>query len=302
MAGMKVAELKAELEVRGLDTAGKKIELVARLTAAVDAETLAQANSAATSALPAASNSTTDGTGDTGRGSKMDDDAQTGEEQCIPSPSPGAGSIRNPDRLEEMSTVGLLMGLSIWHGLHLNLKLATPYVALLLGRKLKHPEDLEVVDPVVYRSLCWMRENDPEGLALEFSDDVQVEGIDAARANRTGGGAMRDTMNSGGTAGPGGSSSATTTVTVPLDQSGSIPHDAPVTADNVDRYITLMSELRLERAVAPEMEALRNGMRRIIDAPLLKPFTELEFLMPGARGFAHCLLSGKLYSILRLRG
>ena len=198
-------------------------------------------------------------------------------EEIVTEAVPGGATAERPERLLELGTVGLLIGLALWHGLHLNLKLSTVCVAQLLGRAVNHPADLEHVDPTLYQSMMWVVKNDPEVLELKFVDDIQVQA--SPTPDRRGGGG-----SSGGAhaaAGGGGSKGAAAkeVVTVALDRTGRIPPDTAVTKENALQYVQLKSELRLVRAVASEVEALRNGMLRVVDAPLLKLFTELEFLL-----------------------
>ena len=212
---------------------------------------------------------------------------------------PGGRTAERPDRLEELGTVGLLIGLALWHGHYLNLKLSPVCVAQLLGKAVKHPADLEHVDPVMFQSMMWVAQNDPEPLELVFSDDVEVvaeaqprprldsggqvsgwgRGNAAARSG-SGGGCAGATAGTGAAAGggtgagadathtagnPGGETmtATTTMVTVALDQTGTVHPDTPVTKQNASQYVRMMSELRLEYAISAEVEALKRGMLRV---------------------------------------
>jgi len=109
--------------------------------------------------------------------------------------------------------------------------------------------DLEEVDPVLFKSLSWMSENSVEGVLFEtFSVEV-----------KTGDGRTEQ---------------------VALCENG---ENTDVTDENKVDYITKISEWRVKFSIMEFLEAFKSGLNTLVPDELLQQFTvsELELLFNG---------------------
>lgn len=89
---------------------------------------------------------------------------------------PNKNSWVNPEHLSFFKFVGRVIGKAIYDGRLLDAYFARSLYRQLLGKPVDY-KDVEWVDPEYYNSLCWILENDPTPLDLNFSveaDEVSV--------------------------------------------------------------------------------------------------------------------------------
>lgn len=142
----------------------------------------------------------------------------------------------NPNHLFYFFFIGRIIGLSIFHGHHLEANFTKPFLKQLL----KLPVDLldiEAVDSQLYKSLLWVKENDITGvLESTFSVDHNTFGE---------------------------------RVTHELKPDG---ENIPVTEENKKEYIDLYVKWRLHRGCESQMKALLKGFHELIPRQLLVDF------------------------------
>ena len=92
---------------------------------------------------------------------------------------PNKASWVNPEHLSFFKFVGRVIGKAIYDGRLLDAYFARSMYRQILGKPVDY-RDVEWIDPEYYNSLCWILENDPSPLDLNFS----VEG-DEVRRPRT---------------------------------------------------------------------------------------------------------------------
>jgi E3 ubiquitin-protein ligase HUWE1 len=81
---------------------------------------------------------------------------------------PNQASWVNPEHLSFFKFVGRVIGKAIFDGRLLDAYFARSFYRQLLGKTTDY-RDVEWVDPEYYNSLCWILENDPEVLDMNFS-------------------------------------------------------------------------------------------------------------------------------------
>jgi E3 ubiquitin-protein ligase HUWE1 len=81
---------------------------------------------------------------------------------------PNKNSWVNPEHLSFFKFVGRVIGKAIYDGRLLDAYFARSLYRQLLGKPVDY-RDVEWVDPEYYNSLCWILENDPTALDLNFS-------------------------------------------------------------------------------------------------------------------------------------
>jgi E3 ubiquitin-protein ligase HUWE1 len=89
---------------------------------------------------------------------------------------PNRASWVNPEHLSFFKFVGRVIGKAIFDGRLLDAYFARSFYRQLLGKPVDY-KDVEWVDPEYYNSLCWILENDPEVLDLNFTleaDEVRI--------------------------------------------------------------------------------------------------------------------------------
>lgn len=89
---------------------------------------------------------------------------------------PNKNSWVNPEHLSFFKFVGRVIGKAIYDGRLLDAYFARSLYRQILGKQVDY-RDVEWVDPEYYNSLCWILENDPELLELNFSveaDEVSI--------------------------------------------------------------------------------------------------------------------------------
>jgi E3 ubiquitin-protein ligase HUWE1 len=91
---------------------------------------------------------------------------------------PNKNSWVNPEHLSFFKFVGRIIGKAIYDGRLLDAYFARSLYRQLLGKPVDY-RDVEWVDPEYYNSLCWILENDPTVLELNFS----VEADEVSRDN-----------------------------------------------------------------------------------------------------------------------
>jgi E3 ubiquitin-protein ligase HUWE1 len=89
---------------------------------------------------------------------------------------PNRASYVNPEHLSFFKFVGRVIGKAIYDGRLLEAYFARSLYRQLLGKPVDY-RDVEWVDPEYYNSLCWILENDPSVLELNFTveaDEVRI--------------------------------------------------------------------------------------------------------------------------------
>lgn len=86
---------------------------------------------------------------------------------------PNKNSWVNPEHLSFFKFVGRVIGKAIYDGRLLDAYFARSLYRQLLGKPVDY-KDVEWVDPEYYKSLCWILENDPTVLDLNFSVEADA--------------------------------------------------------------------------------------------------------------------------------
>ncbi|KZT62066.1 hypothetical protein CALCODRAFT_514427 [Calocera cornea HHB12733] len=159
---------------------------------------------------------------------------------------PNRASWINPEHLLFFKFVGRIIGKAIYDGRLLDAHFARSFYRQLLGKPVDY-RDVEWVDPEYYNSLCWILENDPTVLDLNFSLEADEFGQ------------MK---------------------MIPLKPDGD---KIPVTNENKREYVQLAAQHRLVTSIKDQIEHLLLGFFEIIPKDLITIFNEqeVELLISG---------------------
>ncbi|XP_072316836.1 E3 ubiquitin-protein ligase HACE1 isoform X2 [Eucyclogobius newberryi] len=161
---------------------------------------------------------------------------------------PNSNSSVNPDHLNYFQFAGQVLGLALYHRQLVNIYFTRSFYKHILGIPVNY-QDVSSIDPEYAKNLQWILDNDISDLGLELSFSVETDVF----------GAMEE---------------------VPLKPGGT---GILVTQDNKAEYVQLVTELRMTRAIQPQINAFLQGFHTFIPPSLIQLFDEyeLELLLSG---------------------
>lgn len=161
---------------------------------------------------------------------------------------PNSNSSVNPDHLNYFQFAGQILGLALYHRQLVNIYFTRSFYKHILGIPVNY-QDVSSIDPEYAKNLQWILDNDISDLGLELTFSVETDVF----------GAMEE---------------------VPLKPGGT---SILVTQDNKAEYVQLVTELRMTRAIQPQINAFLHGFHTFIPPSLIQLFDEyeLELLLSG---------------------
>ncbi|XP_068933241.1 E3 ubiquitin-protein ligase HACE1 isoform X1 [Petaurus breviceps papuanus] len=161
---------------------------------------------------------------------------------------PNSNSYVNPDHLNYFRFAGQILGLALNHRQLVNIYFTRSFYKHILGIPVNY-QDVASIDPEYAKNLQWILDNDISDLGLELTFSVETDVF----------GAMEE---------------------VPLKPGGA---GILVTQDNKAEYVQLVTELRMTRAIQPQINAFLQGFHMFIPPSLIQLFDEyeLELLLSG---------------------
>ncbi|KAM6995464.1 E3 ubiquitin-protein ligase HACE1 isoform 2-T2 [Tautogolabrus adspersus] len=161
---------------------------------------------------------------------------------------PNSNSSVNPDHLNYFNFAGQILGLALYHRQLVNIYFTRSFYKHILGIPVNY-QDVASIDPEYAKNLQWILDNDISDLGLELTFSVETDVF----------GAMEE---------------------VPLKPGGT---SILVTQDNKAEYVQLVTELRMTRAIQPQINAFLQGFHTFIPPSLIQLFDEyeLELLLSG---------------------
>ncbi|XP_054051108.1 E3 ubiquitin-protein ligase HACE1 isoform X9 [Rissa tridactyla] len=182
---------------------------------------------------------------------------------------PNSNSSVNPDHLNYFRFAGQILGLALNHRQLVNIYFTRSFYKHILGALRAYQEkatqyfmgfkfcpgipvnyqDVASIDPEYAKNLQWILDNDISDLGLELTFSVETDVF----------GAMEE---------------------VPLKPGGA---SILVTQENKAEYVQLVTELRMTRAIQPQINAFLQGFHMFIPPSLIQLFDEyeLELLLSG---------------------
>ncbi|KAI1116301.1 HECT-domain-containing protein [Nemania sp. NC0429] len=154
----------------------------------------------------------------------------------------------NPEHLNYFKFIGRVVGLAIFHRRFLDAFFIGALYKMVLGKAVQLA-DMEGVDADFHRSLQWMLDNDISGGILEQTFSTEDE--------RFGVMTVEDLIPNG--------------------------RNIDVTNDNKKEYVDLMVKWRIEKRIAEQFQAFKDGFQELIPHDLINVFDEreLELLIGG---------------------
>ncbi|KAI1439240.1 HECT-domain-containing protein [Xylaria sp. CBS 124048] len=154
----------------------------------------------------------------------------------------------NPEHLNYFKFIGRVVGLAIFHRRFLDAFFIGALYKMMLGKAVQLA-DMEGVDADFHRSLQWMLDNDISGGILEQTFSTEDE--------RFGVMTVEDLIPNG--------------------------RNIDVTNDNKKEYVDLMVKWRIEKRIAEQFQAFKDGFQELIPHDLINVFDEreLELLIGG---------------------
>uniref|UniRef100_A0A0B7KDX3 E3 ubiquitin-protein ligase n=1 Tax=Bionectria ochroleuca TaxID=29856 RepID=A0A0B7KDX3_BIOOC len=154
----------------------------------------------------------------------------------------------NPEHLNYFKFIGRVVGLAIFHRRFLDAFFIGALYKMILGKAVALP-DMEGVDADFHRSLQWMLDNDISGGILEQTFSTEDE--------RFGVMTVEDLIPNG--------------------------RNIEVTNENKKEYVDLMVKWRIEKRIAEQFQAFKEGFHELIPQDLINVFDEreLELLIGG---------------------
>ncbi|KAK9513166.1 hypothetical protein VZT92_026726 [Zoarces viviparus] len=161
---------------------------------------------------------------------------------------PNSNSSVNPDHLNYFQFAGHILGLALYHRQLVNIYFTRSFYKHILGIPVNY-QDVSSIDPEYGKNLQWILDNDISDLGLELTFSVETDVF----------GAMEE---------------------VPLKPGGT---SILVTQDNKAEYVQLVTELRMTRAIQPQINGFLQGFHTFILPSLVQLFDEyeLELLLSG---------------------
>ncbi|XP_067305477.1 E3 ubiquitin-protein ligase HACE1 isoform X2 [Pseudorasbora parva] len=161
---------------------------------------------------------------------------------------PNSNSSVNPDHLNYFRFAGQILGLALYHRQLVNIYFTRSFYKHILGIPVSY-QDVSSIDPEYAKNLQWILDNDISDLGLELTFSVETDVF----------GTMEE---------------------VPLKPGGIA---IQVTQDNKAEYVQLVTELRMTRAIQPQINAFLQGFHTFIPPSLIQLFDEyeLELLLSG---------------------
>ncbi len=155
---------------------------------------------------------------------------------------PNRMSYINPDHLLYFHFIGRVIGKAVFDGRLLDCYFTRSFYKHILRLPVAL-EDLEAVDLELYKSLCWIADNDISGVMDDLTFTTEADEFGTIRS-------------------------------VELKPDGA---SIAVNESNKREYIRLLTEFKLTTAIAPQIDAFLRGFTEIIPASLIGVFTEQEF-------------------------
>ena len=154
----------------------------------------------------------------------------------------------NPEHLNYFKFIGRVVGLAIFHRRFLDAFFIGALYKMMLGKPVSLA-DMEGVDADFHRSLQWMLDNDISGGILEQTFSTEDE--------RFGVLTVEDLIPNG--------------------------RNIEVTNENKKEYVELMVKWRIEKRIAEQFQAFKEGFQELIPQDLINVFDEreLELLIGG---------------------
>ncbi|RYC55173.1 hypothetical protein CHU98_g11037 [Xylaria longipes] len=154
----------------------------------------------------------------------------------------------NPEHLNYFKFIGRVVGLAIFHRRFLDAFFIGALYKMILGKAVQLA-DMEGVDADFHRSLQWMLDNDISGGILEQTFSTEDE--------RFGVMTVEDLIPNG--------------------------RNIDVTNENKKEYVDLMVKWRIEKRIAEQFQAFKDGFQELIPHDLINVFDEreLELLIGG---------------------
>ncbi|KAF4837012.1 E3 ubiquitin-protein ligase RSP5 [Colletotrichum tropicale] len=154
----------------------------------------------------------------------------------------------NPEHLNYFKFIGRVVGLAIFHRRFLDAFFIGALYKMILGKSVVLA-DMEGVDADFHRSLQWMLDNDISGGILEQTFSTEDE--------RFGVMTVEDLIPNG--------------------------RNIDVTNENKKEYVDLMVKWRIEKRIAEQFQAFKDGFHELIPQDLINVFDEreLELLIGG---------------------
>ncbi|XP_075058943.1 E3 ubiquitin-protein ligase HACE1 isoform X2 [Mixophyes fleayi] len=161
---------------------------------------------------------------------------------------PNSNSSVNPDHLNYFRFAGEILGLALYHRQLVNIYFTRSFYKHILGIPVNY-QDVASIDPEYAKNLQWILDNDISDLGLELTFSVETDVF----------GAMEE---------------------VPLKPGGA---SILVTQENKAEYVQLVTELRMTRAIQPQINGFLQGFHMFIPPSLIQLFDEfeLELLLSG---------------------
>ncbi|XP_078001440.1 E3 ubiquitin-protein ligase HACE1-like [Glandiceps talaboti] len=161
---------------------------------------------------------------------------------------PNSNSSINPDHLNYFRFAGQLMGMALYHRHLLSVYFTRSFYKHILGVPVNY-HDVASIDPEYAKNLQWILDHDISDTGLELTFSVETDVF----------GAMQE---------------------VELKPGGS---DIAVTNDNKAEYVQLVTELRMTRAIQPQIDSFLKGFHDFIPPALVQLFDEyeLELMLSG---------------------
>uniref|UniRef100_A0A3Q2DQ09 E3 ubiquitin-protein ligase HACE1 n=1 Tax=Cyprinodon variegatus TaxID=28743 RepID=A0A3Q2DQ09_CYPVA len=166
---------------------------------------------------------------------------------------PNSNSSVNPDHLNYFQFAGQILGLALYHRQLVNIYFTRSFYKHILGIPVNY-QDVSSIDPEYAKNLQWILDNDISDLGLELTFSVETDVF----------GAMEE---------------------VPLKPGGS---SILVTQDNKAEYVQLVTELRMTRAIQPQINAFLQGFHTFIPPSLIQLFDEYELVRASPPPLSDC--------------
>merc|ERR1712013_680320 len=159
--------------------------------------------------------------------------------------NPNSG-VCNEEHLLYFKFIGRIVGMAVFHKKLINGFFIRPFYTMMLGKRITL-KDMDSVDAEYYNSLVWIKENDPECLALTFEVDDEIFGEQV----------QKELL-------PGGA-------------------DMDVTEENKMDYIERVIKWRFVSRVQDQMNSFMEGFHDVIPMGAINSFDEgeLELLLGG---------------------